>query len=428
MLRRYLNPLSIGVIVAQGIFLQGCGSSNSSTTTSENTTANNPSTPVNGYPATGYTPPTTVSDSPELLQRKVGLGEKIFLDKTLSASGQQNCQSCHVPELAFSGGSPTGVETGGLTMEKQGTRAAPTLMYLDRNSSFHFGNERESEPTGGFFWDGRATTFAVQAGQPLLNPNEMANTSKQMVVDKLRKTAYIKELTDVFGNEVMTNTDKAFDALTASIAAFELNDKRFHPYSSKYDEYLRGNVQLTASEARGLDIFNDGLKGNCDSCHSSEKTFEGEPPVFTNFTYDALGVPKNTQITYPTTDNNAYDLGLCKQSNLLSENYCGFFKVPTLRNVTKRKNFMHNGYFHSLSDVLDFYASRDSQPQKWYPKDAQGNVQKFNELPSRYHINVNTKEVPYNATEGGANSLSGAEIQDLMAFLKTLEDGYVKNN
>ncbi len=103
---------------------------------------------------------------------------------------------------------------------------------------------------------------------------------------------------------------------------------------------------------------------------------------------------------------------------------CGAFKVPTLRNVALRKRFFHNGAFDSLEQVVRFYVQRDTNPELWYPADAAGNVDKFNDLPASLRANVNTTEVPYDRKRGEAPRLNEEEIQDLVAFLRTLSDGW----
>jgi cytochrome c peroxidase len=98
--------------------------------------------------------------------------------------------------------------------------------------------------------------------------------------------------------------------------------------------------------------------------------------------------------------------------------------VPTLRNVAVRQTFFHNGRFSSLKEALTFYVQRDTSPEKWYPLNADGSVNKFDDLPAAYRANVNTSEAPYNRRRGGTPALSDAEIDDVIAFLATLTDGY----
>lgn len=105
-------------------------------------------------------------------------------------------------------------------------------------------------------------------------------------------------------------------------------------------------------------------------------------------------------------------------------NYCGFFKTPSLRNVATRQVYFHNGVFHSLDDVLHFYVERETKPEKWYPRDKDGLVAKYNDLPEANHANVDVTDAPFDRKLGDTPVLSEEEIKDVIAFLKTLNDGY----
>ena len=173
-------------------------------------------------------------------------------------------------------------------------------------------------------------------------------------------------------------------------------------------------------------FFNNPTKGNCAACHTSTKGADGSAPLFTDFTYDNLGVPRNYLIP-ATADASYFDLGLCgpDRTDLTSRaDLCGKFKVPTLRNVATRKTFFHNGKFNNLRDVLGFYVRRDTNPEEWYPRAADGTIQKFNDVPAQYKANVNITEGPYNRQPGMAPALSTDEIEDVIQFLGTLTDGY----
>ncbi len=148
-------------------------------------------------------------------------------------------------------------------------------------------------------------------------------------------------------------------------------------------------------------------------------------PNFTDFGFNAIGVPRNRQL--PANDDPAfYDLGLCGplRTDLAShKDYCGQFRVPPLRNVALRRAFFHNGGFHSLDQVLAFYAERDTNPGKWYAKNG-GRVDAFDDLPAAYRKNVN-RERPFGGKPGAAPALDDDEIRDIIAFLKTLTDADV---
>jgi len=356
------------------------------------------------------------------LSAQAALGEKIFSDVSLSASGRQACASCHSADEAHAPANNLPVQLGGALSDQQGKRSAPSINYLSFNTAFFF--DREGTPTGGFFWDGRATSLLDQAGQPFLGAIEMANTSKADVVAKLARATYADEFKRVFGADILARPDDAFDRITLALQQYQKEDTKFRPFSSKYDEFLRGRAALSPQETRGLALFNNPSKGNCSGCHPSGKAADGSFPLFTDFTYDNLGVPRNPALAR-NADPAYFDLGLCERADLADRtDLCGAFKVPSLRNVALRRAYFHNGRFSTLKDVVTFYVQRDTQPEKWYPRKADGTVDKFDDLPARYRANVNTTEVPYNRRPGDAPALSDAEVDDVVAFLKTLSDGY----
>lgn len=356
------------------------------------------------------------------------LGEKIFKDASLSASGRMACATCHDPAHAHAQANSAAVQSGGSNLDVPGFRATPSLRYLNLTPQFFF--DKDGTPTGGFTRDGRAQSLAQQAERPFLAPHEMANSDKGDVIAKLRRTSYVNEFTQVFGADIFSNIDVAFDRLTFALQQYQKEDKNFHPYDSKYDQFLAGKVTLSDAELRGLALFNNPTKGNCAACHTSARGTDGSAPLFTDFTYDNLGVPRNNQI--PATANpNYFDLGLCgpdRQDLSARSDLCGAFKVPTLRNVATRKVFFHNGVFTTLQDAVRFYVRRDTNPDEWYPRDGNGDVIKFNDLPVAYRGNVNTTEAPYNRTLGMPPALNAQEIDDLIAFLQTLNDGYTPSN
>lgn len=359
------------------------------------------------------------------------LGRSMFMDPSLSASGKVSCASCHSPDRAYGPANDLSVQMGGVKMSLQGTRAAPSLRYLQNVPTFseHFHDDDGDDsidqgPAGGHTWDGRADTVHDQARLPLLSPLEMANENPAAVVSKIRNAAYASAFRDAFGLKVLDNEDQAFNAALLALEVFQQSPADFYPYSSKYDAVLRKQATLSSQEARGLALFNDASKGNCASCHPS--TIKGGAfPAFSDFGYIAVGVPRNQKLSV-NADSNYYDMGLCgpMRKDVSSEKkYCGAFRTPSLRNVALRHRFFHNGAFNSLEDVLRFYVQRDTQPEKWYPRDAKGRVQKFNDLPTAYHPNINM-DPPFGRAVGDKPALSDAEIRDVIAFLKTLTDGY----
>ena len=364
------------------------------------------------------------------------LGERIFHDETLSASGRQSCASCHDPASAFAAPAGSGpVPLGGPALDVPGFRNAPSLKYVAFTSAFFY--DSEGTPTGGFDRDGRADSLAAQAERPFLAPHEMANASAADVVAKLGQAAYADDFRALFGQDVLATPELAFERMLYALQQYEREDAaEFAPFTSKYDAFLAGRAQLSAQELRGLALFNDPTRGNCAGCHPSARRAGGEAPLFTDFTYDNLGVPRNDEIP-DNADPTHFDLGLCAQPGLAAKvpatvadpagfiaSLCGAFKVPTLRNVARTAPYTHNGYFKRLRDLIEFYVTRDTNPERWYPIGADGRVQKFNDLPPEYRGNVNTAEVPYDRGPGEVPALSDGDIEDVIAFLNTLTDGY----
>jgi cytochrome c peroxidase len=370
---------------------------------------------------------------PKHLSAQAMLGKQIFFDATLSASGKMSCASCHSPDHAY--GPPNGLaaQLGGPHLDRQGTRAVPTLRYLTYTPLFtrdyYFPGSEDTEdegPTGGFMRDGSIASLHEQAAHPMTDPNEMANTSHAGVVDKIQHSAYADTFRQVFGDQIFSDTTKAFDSIGIALEAFETEDPSFHPYTSKFDSVMSGHADFTLQELRGYVLFNSASKGNCARCHFDQPGPGGRPAQFSDFQYAALGVPRNPELL-ANRNPDYFDMGLCGpyRKDLAKETgFCGMFKDQTLRNVATRSVFFHNGRFHTLEDVLHFYAERDTDPQKWYPK-RNGKVVKYDDLPAKYRTNVDIMDPPFfNRWPGQKPAFSEGEIQDLIAFLKTLNDGY----
>jgi cytochrome c peroxidase len=358
------------------------------------------------------------------------MGRKLFFDPALSASGRMACANCHDPAHGFSAPNALPVQLGGSDLRSAGSRAVPSLMYgayVPAFTEHYFESEDEGDdsvdqgPAGGRDWDGRVDRARDQAAMPLLDRNEMANPNPASVVAAIRRSVYAGDVRRLYGRNVFADPVRAFAAMTEALEFYQQTPATFSPYSSKYDAFLRGRASLSEQENRGLTVFNDPRKGNCAQCHKSAVTADGRPPLFTDFGYVALGVPRNRAI--PANNDPAYfDLGLCgpKRHDLAGQaKYCGMFKAPALRNVALKASFYHNGVFHSLRDAVAFYAERDTDPGKWYPAGPDGAVRKFDDLPAEYVGNIST-ELPF----GSQNVLSNADVDDIVAFLRTLTDGY----
>jgi len=361
---------------------------------------------------------------------RITLGQQIFTDSNLSEPRGTACAACHQANMGFAGnhGGRDGVAVGSMP-GSIGSRNAMTNSYLGlipAPLSFVTTNG-ETEAVGGLFWDGRADSAELQALGPLLNPLEMNNPDRQSVVNKIAASRYAAQFQQAFGANIFADTDAAFTSIGVAIAAFER--ARLQPFSSKYDAMVRGQAVFSPAEARGMALFMDPAKANCAGCHLMNPT-SGRPEdsAFSEFTYYASGIPRNPAIP-KNADPTFFDLGLCGPDRtpptlpgtvapgVTIDNFCGKFRMPTLRNVAERPAFMHNGVFKTLPEVLRFYSTRNSDPQRWYGQAVS------NDLPAQYLGNIEKVKAPFNRAASAGPALTEAEIADIVAFLHTLSDG-----
>ena len=382
------------------------------------------------------------------------LGKRIFYDASLSASGRLSCASCHSPDHHYGPPNAGPVMLGGPGLNLPGVRPAPTLAYLERHLPFSVGPDKDEDedssvplqvslaagakhapktakntaesagnlvPRGGLFWDGRVDTLQEQAILPLVNAVEMANPSAAAVAEKLRRGAYASLFVELFGAGILNEPANLIAEAMFAVARFQIEEPSFHLYTSKFDYWLEGKARFTPAELRGYLLFNDPDKANCGGCHLDKPSPDGIPPVFTDEQFEALGAPRNRALA-ANRDPGYFDLGICgpyRTDMRMDTQFCGMFITPTLRNVATRGAFFHNGVFRSLQQVMDFYAFRDVAPQKVYPGE------KYDDVPPRYRANVDVVDPPFDRHPGEAPAISPQDERDIIAFLKTLTDGFV---
>ena len=353
---------------------------------------------------------------------KEKLGQLLYFDKELSINHNQACASCHTPpnfvDPANAANPVISVVSAGSDPALHGGRNAPSAAYAAFTPRFS-----QDAATGlygvGQFWDGRASTLVDQAKGPLLNPVEMGMPSKAAVLARVasetnpNNSRYRDYFRNVYGVDLeklnkpgnRVSVDAVYDMLADAIAAFE-KTQFFSPFSSKFDYVLAGQATLTASEANGWALFNG--KAACSACHSSRSTPTPDgrviAPLFTDFTYDNIGIPKSS---HSLLVNNPVDNGLGGRADIAaadpSGQQIGKFKVMTLRNIAVTAPYGHNGFFATLEDIVHFYNTRDVAAAGW--------------PAAEVAQNLNTREL-------GNLGLSASEEADLVAFLKTLTDGY----
>ncbi len=329
------------------------------------------------------------------------LGRQIYFDQNLSNPVGQSCASCHLPVAGFADPESHFPVSEGAVLSRFGARNAPTASYAALIPEFSFvmvgagGHYR-----GGQFLDGRASTLELQAQGPFLNPLEMNMSDKAAVIGSIRNADYATDFETLFGVAAFDDVELAYEQMASAIAEFERSSE-LSPFSSKFDAVEAGDDVFTVAEQNGRNLFNG--RANCDRCHRTDRNL---PEVFSNFEFQNIGVPSNPNnpfLTMPVNWNpdglNFVDLGLGAVVNEARQN--GKFRTPTLRNVALTGPYMHNGVFDSLEEVIDFYNRRD-----------------LDGIPAEVAQNVD------NGGNIGNLGLSSSEVQDLVAFLQTLSDGY----
>lgn len=338
------------------------------------------------------------------LSKKEQLGKLLFFEKSLSTPVGQDCSDCHKPEFAFAD-PDTGLPVSkGAVEGRYGNRNDMPAAYSAYVPPLHK-DTVEDIWVGGLFWDGRANSLEEQAMVPPLNPLEMANLDTISIRDKLKELEYADKFMEIYGMDAFDDPSTAFSYMADALAAYE-RSAELNRFDSKYDYFLKGEAELTAQEIRGMGLFVAEQKGNCAACHPSTPSEDGAPPLFTDFTYDNLGAPKNPENPFYTLspelnpDGFGYvDLGLAVTVEDPAEN--GKFRVPTLRNAALTPPYLHNGVFKTLYQVVAFYNTRDVAP--WPPPEVDENV---------------------NYEELGDLGLTNQEVEDIVAFLMTLTDGW----
>ncbi|WP_455205793.1 cytochrome-c peroxidase [Kaarinaea lacus] len=356
------------------------------------------------------------------LTPKEQLGELLYFDENLSINRNQACASCHLPpafvDPANTADPLNSVVSLGSDITLNGGRNAPSAGYAAFSPFFHW-DPVEGLYIGGQFWDGRANTLTDQAKGPFLNPVEMAMPSKESVLRRIAsrdnknrgkykvlwELVYNVEFEQLREPESDVEVNALYDMMADAIAAFE-KTRIFSPFTSKFDYFLAGKAELTEQELKGRALYEG--KAQCNACHPSKPMLAPDgsvmPPLFTDFTYDNIGVPKSQN---PLIVDNPVDLGLGGRPDIAARDSSGAelgkHKVMSLRNIAVTPPYAHNGFFTSLEDIVHFYNTRDVSEAGWPAA----------EVPE----NVNTNEL-------GDLGLTPEEEADIVAFLKTLTDGY----
>ncbi|CAO3440634.1 cytochrome-c peroxidase [Azospirillum endophyticum] len=347
------------------------------------------------------------------LSTRETLGEALFSDTALSANRSQSCADCHNPDFGFADprtGGAGGAASVGDNGKSVGDRNAPTASYAAFTPAFHI--KADGKAVGGQFWDGRAATLKDQAGGPPLNPAEMGLTSKEQARERLAENPdYARAFVALYGAGVLDDAERAYDAMSDSIAAFEKTD-RFAPFDSKYDRSLRGEYKMTPEEDLGMTLFFSTQFTNCNQCHKLKAMPAAAGEMFTNYEHHNIGVPANPALREAAGKPGFADRGLHDNPAAAKPSYEGKFKTPTLRNVAVTGPYMHNGVFTDLETVVRFYDHYNNRTDKAALNPETGKPWG----PPEVAANLSSKELE------SAPALDSRRIKALVAFMKTLTD------
>jgi cytochrome c peroxidase len=439
------------------------------------------------------------------------LGELEIFDPNLSVNSNIACSYCHDPMAGyangvsilsvFTGGSNPGsvpiTVSGAYPNNRIAKRNPQSYTYATYYPPLHY-NQSQADFYGGNFWDGRASGYrlqnssAHQAQGPPLDTQEMANPDSACVVWKLSQSAYKSFFETVWGANSLeiawpsnvaticstpagaaslggnttpvqlstsdrTLSNKDFDEFAQAIASYEGSDS-VSPFTSKFDYYLAGNATLTTQEQNGYDLFRG--KGSCNTCHldgrsstllggSDTGQAASVQPLFTDTTYNNLGLPKNVTLPWYSEDTpdqwgftanplgfGFTDLGMGLfldgyygappdlSWGVLEPKFDGKFQTSTARNAAQVpyagfvKAYMHNGYLTSLKEVVHFYNTRDVYPYNVLSGHCpEGTVEKVTCWPMPEDANNENTVI-------GKLGLTPEEEDDIVAFLGTLVDSY----
>jgi len=288
----------------------------------------------------------------------LSLGRYLFYDPVLSKNQSISCATCHQQAVAFSD-APIALSKG--INGKSMTRNTMPLFNLAWYSSM--------------FWDGRSASIEEQVFHPVRAHNEM-NLNWNIATARIQKSKFYKaRFKKAFGNIEIDSV-----LIAKAIAQFE---RTLISYNSKYDQVIRGETFFTPDEYEGFVLMNDQTKGDCLHCHTTDANVLGTTGGFSN-----NGLDKTTTI------DDYLDQG--RGAVIKQEDQSGWFKIPSLRNISVTAPYMHDGRFETLEEVLDFYSEG---------------------LKSSYNIDSKMRYVH----QGGAQ-LSKDEKKKIISFLHTLTD------
>jgi len=273
----------------------------------------------------GLPPVPIPADNPPT-KETIALGRRLYYDVRLSVDNTVSCSTCHMPGMGFTDNKRVSNGVGG----KEGVRNAPTVLNAAYSSLQ--------------FWDGRAASLEQQAEGPVANPVEMAHSLHGVVQRLSHDPSYVTAFEQAFGPGPIT-----YEKVEKCIASFE---RTLLSGDSAFDRYYYGHdpTAMTPAQIRGLDVFRDPKKGNCEICH----TIGEKSALFTDNKFHNIGVG---YVNGKTNDKGRYVVTKNVQE-------MGGFRTPTLRNVEITSPYMHDGSLKDMKQVMDFYiGAGNSNPQ-----------------------------------------------------------------
>jgi cytochrome c peroxidase len=302
-----------------------------------------------------------------LTDAKAELGEKLFYDVSLSGTHTRSCASCHKPDLAFTDGLAKHADIH--DSSKLVLRNVPTLLNVALQSNY--------------FYDMRALTLEDQTKDVITNKHEMDGSMAAIIKYVSADTTYRALLAKAFPAKTkkVIKPDEVENALASYVRSLtKLN--------SRFDEYMRGNEgALSKQELKGFNLFMG--KAKCATCHFIPLFSGITPPKYVMSETEVLGVPGSLADSTQDPDPGYYGV-------IGVDSYKYAFKVPTIRNINKTAPYMHNGIYQTLDQVMEFYNNGGG---------AGLGINLPNQTLSKENLHLTKKE-----------------IQDIIAFMKSLEN------
>ena len=271
------------------------------------------------FPKIKHFPPIPKFVSKGVTNQGVELGRLLFYDPILSRDSTVSCSSCHRQEFAFSYDPNYRFKQDNLDLS--GTRNILPIFNLAWSTSF--------------FWDGRVESLEEQVSHPIKHAKEM-NSNWALIEKRIKRSVFYQSKI-----KAMSGNAKVDSALIINlISQFE---KALISYNSKFDKVMRNETKFTQDELDGYMIMLDTSKGNCFSCHTTDVNKRKPKFAFSN-----NGLYNDDEL------KKIVDAG--RGAITKRKKDIGKFKIPSLRNLSYTTPYMHDGRFHYLDFVINFYS------------------------------------------------------------------------